>query len=90
MATVQGEPRQNLASPTAATSSALSPAQTSTPSSAASTGSVIYHQTNGVVLPEYGNIDLDAPPDNHQWSDDSNDLSYGVPNLYRMPSDRRS
>ena len=82
MATVQGEPRQNLASPTAATSSALSPAQTSTPSSAASTGSVIYHQTNGVVLPEYGNIDLDAPPDNHQWSDDSNDVSYGVPNLY--------
>jgi hypothetical protein len=76
-----GEPRQNLASPTAATSSAPSPAQTSIPGSAASTGPVIYHQANGVVLPEYGTIDLNAPPDNHQWSDDSNDLRYGVPNL---------
>lgn len=90
----EGEPRQNphtsisaatenpLASPTVAPSSTPSLAQTSTPGGVAPTGPVIYHQAKGVVLPEHGNIDLDAPPENHQWSGGYNDFSYGVPNLY--------
>ena len=86
----KGEPRQNLytSAPAATTENPLasrtvvpSPAPSSAQISA-SNGPVIYHQANGVVLPEYGNIDLDAPPENHQWSGGYNDFSYGVPNLY--------